>query len=98
MYCKLHDIEVYTIFIDKDVSGKSTDRPKYYEMINLVKENDIDMIIVDIAYEISFNEKEIYGVAVTLSSRYNQKKTLYAVCVLYLTGLMPFFICTNLFL
>lgn len=46
MYCKLHDIEVDKIFIDKAVSGKSTDRPKYYEMINYVKENDIDMIIV----------------------------------------------------
>lgn len=46
MYCKLHDIEVDNIFIDKAVSGKSTDRPKYYEMINYVKESDIDMIVV----------------------------------------------------
>ena len=41
MYAKLHDI-----VIDKVVSGKSTDRPKYYEMMNYVKKNDIDMIIV----------------------------------------------------
>jgi site-specific DNA recombinase len=34
------------IFIDKAVSGKSTDRPEYDKMINYVKENDIDMIIV----------------------------------------------------
>lgn len=40
MYCKLHDIKVDKIFIDKAVSGKSTDRPKYYEMINYIKEND----------------------------------------------------------
>lgn len=46
MYCKLHDIEVDKIFIDKAVSGKSTDRPEYYEMMNYVKENDIDMIVV----------------------------------------------------
>lgn len=46
MYCKLHDIEVDKIFIDKAVSGKSTDRPEYYEMNNYVKENDIDMIVV----------------------------------------------------
>lgn len=46
MYCKLHDIVVDKIFIDKAVSGKSTDRPEYYEMINFVKENDVDMIIV----------------------------------------------------
>jgi len=41
MYCKLHDI-----VIDKAVSGKSTDRPQYDKMINYVKENDIDMIVV----------------------------------------------------
>ena len=46
MYCKLHDIEVDKIFIDKSVSGKSTDRSEYYNMINYVKENDIDMIVV----------------------------------------------------
>lgn len=46
MYCKLHDIEVDKIFIDKAVSGKSTDRPEYYEMMNYVKENDTDMIVV----------------------------------------------------
>lgn len=46
MYCKLHDIVVDKIFIDKAVSGKSTDRPEYYEMMKYVKENDIDMIVV----------------------------------------------------
>ena len=46
MYAKLHDIVIDKMFIDKAVSGKSTDRPQYYEMINFVKENDIDMIIV----------------------------------------------------
>ncbi len=46
MYCKLHDIEINKIFIDKAVSGKSTDRPQYDKMINFVKENNIDMIIV----------------------------------------------------
>lgn len=46
MYCKLHDIEVDKIFIDKAVSGKSTERPEYYEMMNYVKENDTDMIVV----------------------------------------------------
>lgn len=46
MYCKLHDIEVDKIFIDKAVSGKSTDRPEYYEMMNYATENDIDMIVV----------------------------------------------------
>ena len=46
LYAKLHDIDIDKIFIDKAVSGKSTDRPEYYEMMNYVKENDIDMIIV----------------------------------------------------
>ncbi|MGX4601783.1 recombinase family protein [Faecalimicrobium sp. JNUCC 81] len=46
MYAKLHDIVIDEIFIDKAISGKSTDRPKYHEMIECVKQNDIDMIIV----------------------------------------------------
>ncbi len=46
MYCKLHDIVIDKIFIDKAVSGKSTDRPEYDKMINFVKENNIDIIIV----------------------------------------------------
>lgn len=55
MYAKLHDIVIEEIFIDKAISGKSTDRPKYHEMIDYVKgvrphsgskENNIDMIIV----------------------------------------------------
>lgn len=39
MYAKLHDIVIDEIFIDKAVSGKSTDKPRYYEMINFVKED-----------------------------------------------------------
>ncbi|MGL5715649.1 MAG: recombinase family protein [Paraclostridium sp.] len=46
MYCKLHNIEIDRMFIDKAVSGKSTDRPEYDKMINYVKENEIDMIVV----------------------------------------------------
>lgn len=46
MYCKLHDIIIDKIFIDKAKSGKSTDRPEYYKMMNYIKENDVDMIIV----------------------------------------------------
>ncbi len=46
MYCKLHDIAIDKMFIDKAVSGKSTDRPEYDKMINYVKENDIEMIVV----------------------------------------------------
>lgn len=46
MYCKIHDIDIDKIFIDKAVSGKSTDRPEYYEMMKYVKQNNIDMIIV----------------------------------------------------
>jgi site-specific DNA recombinase len=46
MYCKLHDIVIDKMFIDKAVSGKSTDRPEYDKMINYVRENDIDMIVV----------------------------------------------------
>ena len=34
------------MFIDKAVSGKSTDRPEYDKMMDYVKINDIDMIIV----------------------------------------------------
>ena len=46
MYAKLHDIVIDEIFIDKAVSGKSTDRPEYDNMMDYVKSNDIDMIIV----------------------------------------------------
>lgn len=46
MYAKLHDIVIDGMFIDKAVSGKSTDRPKYFEMIEYVKQNNIDIIIV----------------------------------------------------
>lgn len=46
MYAKLHDIKIDEMFIDKAVSGKSTDRPEYDKMMDYVKENDIDMIIV----------------------------------------------------
>ena len=46
MYAKLHDIVIDEMFIDKAVSGKSTDRPEYDKMMNYVKENEIDMIIV----------------------------------------------------
>lgn len=46
MYAKIHDIVIDKIFIDKAISGKSTDRPEYYKMMDYVKENDIDMIIV----------------------------------------------------
>ena len=46
MYAKLHDIVIDEIFIDKAVSGKSTDRPEYDKMMDYVKENNIDMIIV----------------------------------------------------
>ena len=38
------------IFIDKAVSGKSTDRPEYDKMMDYVKENNIDMIIVYTIY------------------------------------------------
>ena len=46
MYCKLHNIDIDKMFIDKAVSGKSTDRPEYDNMISHVKENNIDMIVV----------------------------------------------------
>ncbi|MGL6106123.1 recombinase family protein [Romboutsia sp.] len=46
MYAKLHDIVIDEIFIDKAVSGKSTDRPEYDKMMDYIKTNNIDMIIV----------------------------------------------------
>ena len=46
MYAQLHDIELTEVFIDKALSGKSTDRPNYYKMMEYIKENEIDMIIV----------------------------------------------------
>ena len=46
MYAKLHNMDIDKMFIDKAVSGKSTDRPEYDNMISYVKENNIDMIIV----------------------------------------------------
>lgn len=45
-YAKLHSIEINEIFIDKALSGRATDRPEYDKMIDYVKENDIDFIIV----------------------------------------------------
>ena len=46
MYAKLHDIVIDEMFIDKAVSGKSTDRPEYDKMMDYVKINNIDMIVV----------------------------------------------------
>ena len=46
MYAKLHDIVIDKVFIDEALSGKSTDRPQYYNMMDYIKTNDIDMIIV----------------------------------------------------
>lgn len=46
MYAKLHDIVIDEMFIDKAVSGKSTDRPEYDKMMDYIKENSIDIIIV----------------------------------------------------
>lgn len=46
MYAKLHNIEIDKIFIDKAVSGKSTDRPEYDNMMDYIKTNDVDMIMV----------------------------------------------------
>lgn len=37
MYANLHHIEIDKIFIDKAVSGKSTDRAEYDNMIDYVK-------------------------------------------------------------
>ena len=37
MYSKLHDIVIDKMFIDKAVSGKSTDRPKYKKRIYPIK-------------------------------------------------------------
>ena len=36
MYAKLHDIVIDELFIDKAVSGKSTDRPEYDNMMNYI--------------------------------------------------------------
>ena len=44
MYAKLHDIVIDEIFIDKAVSGKSTDRPEYDKMMDYVKENVADYL------------------------------------------------------
>lgn len=46
MYAKLHNIEIDKMFIDKAVSGKSTDRPEYDNMMDYIKTNDVDMIMV----------------------------------------------------
>jgi len=46
MYAKLHDIVIDEMFIDKAVSGKSTDRPEYDKMMDYVKENNIEHILV----------------------------------------------------
>ena len=40
MYAKLHNIEIDKMFIDKAVSGKSTDRPEYDQIIDYVKQKD----------------------------------------------------------
>jgi len=46
MYAKLHNIVLDKVFIDEALSGRSTDRPQYYKMMDYIKTNDIDMIIV----------------------------------------------------
>ena len=38
MYAKLHDIVIDEMFIDKAVSGKSTDRPEYDKMMDYIRQ------------------------------------------------------------
>ncbi|MGL5507741.1 MAG: recombinase family protein [Paraclostridium sp.] len=48
LYCKLNNIELVKVYIDEGLSGKSSDRPAYTNMINFVsnKDNKIDAILV----------------------------------------------------
>lgn len=45
-YCQIHDIDIYGIYIDGGISGKSLERPKVQEMIKEIKEKKIDAVCV----------------------------------------------------
>lgn len=83
MYCKLHDIVVDKIFIDKAKSGKSTDRPEYYEMINFVKENDVDMIVV---YKNDRIHRSLYNLLAMIYELQEYKVALVSVTELFDTS------------
>ncbi|MFR8871764.1 MAG: recombinase family protein [Paraclostridium sordellii] len=83
MYCKLHDIEVDKIFIDKAVSGKSTDRPEYYNMMNYVKENDVDMIVV---YKNDRIHRSLYNLLAMIYELQNYEVALVSVTEMFDTS------------
>ncbi|WP_075809113.1 recombinase family protein [Paraclostridium sordellii] len=83
MYCKLHDIEVDKIFIDKAVSGKSTDRPEYYNMMNYVKENDVDMIVV---YKNDRIHRSLYNLLAMIYELQNHEVALVSVTEMFDTS------------
>ena len=48
LYCKLNNIELVKTYIDEGLSGKTSDRPSYSEMMQFVsnKDNEIYAILV----------------------------------------------------
>ena len=58
MYAKLHDIVIDEMFIDKAVSGKSTDRPEYDKMMDYIKENDIVLLFT--GWDNFYGKEEYY--------------------------------------
>ena len=83
MYAKLHDIVIDEIFIDKAVSGKSTDRPEYDKMMDYVKENNIDMIIV---YKNDRIHRSLYNLLAMIYELQNYEVALVSVTEMFDTS------------
>ncbi|MEG1142893.1 MAG: recombinase family protein, partial [Clostridia bacterium] len=88
MYAKLHDIVIDKIFIDKAVSGKSTDRPEYDNMMEHIKksqfkENKIDMIIV---YKNDRIHRSLYNLLAMIYELQEQEVALVSVTEMFDTS------------
>ena len=83
MYAKLHDIVIDELFIDKAVSGKSTDRPEYDKMMDYVKINDIDMIIV---YKNDRIHRSLYNLLAMIYELQNYEVALVSVTEMFDTS------------
>ena len=83
MYAKLHDIVIDEMFIDKAVSGKSTDRPEYDKMMDYVKENNIDMIIV---YKNDRIHRSLYNLLAMIYELQNYEVALVSVTEMFDTS------------
>lgn len=84
MYAGIHYIVIDKMFIDKVVSGKSIDRPEYDKMIDYLKSNDIDMIIV---YKNDRIQRSLYNLLVMIYELQEHEVALVSVTEMFDTSM-----------